>query len=162
MHNCCSPQNCTTLLYFDRLVGHSGYREQTPQFQEDRLQQQSISPRISNPFSPRTFDVRVLFSEGGLETLFLFLDGRKHARESTTDSFQNRVIPNLWLITVTSTITPGLIMNTSKERVDLTDASGKLDCTFYFIFLRAFYLFPIPRSLEFCRKTLFKASRAVF
>ena len=31
---------------------------------------------ISNPFSPRTFDVRVLFSEGGLETIFLFLDGK--------------------------------------------------------------------------------------
>ena len=31
---------------------------------------------ISNPFSPRTFHVRVLFSEGGLETIFLFLDGK--------------------------------------------------------------------------------------
>ena len=30
MNNCCSPQNCTTLLYFDRLVGHSSYTEKTP------------------------------------------------------------------------------------------------------------------------------------
>ena len=121
MHNSCSPQNCTTLLYFDRLVGHSWYREKTPQFEEIRLQQKSISPSLSRIPFPQELSMFESFSvkEEWKPFSFSLLDGRNHARESTTDNFQNQVIPNLWLITVTSTITPGLIMNTSRGRYSI-------------------------------------------